>query len=202
MDLPYFLETVDLKHRYGSNLRAYHTVWKNADTHENFFYWLDFGDGRNLDLKLCSREQLDREQVRYLSRDERLDYLVQVDSRGLLCWAKNTERIDTTEEWRDSIRGIVRQEDEMPTFRESRAEREQTLISSGSWHKSTSSDLDIHTTRSSSTTASPSPSTSDTEMVQPYPDDMTAAKGLKKLLHVTPSTILNHLMRKSVKKKT
>jgi hypothetical protein len=40
MGLQYFLEMVDLKHRYGSNLRRYHEVWKKSDTHENFFYWL------------------------------------------------------------------------------------------------------------------------------------------------------------------
>ena len=30
MDLQYFLEMVDQKHRYGSNLRAYHEEWKKA----------------------------------------------------------------------------------------------------------------------------------------------------------------------------
>ena len=50
MDLPYFLEMVDLKHRYGSNLRAYHAEWKKADTHENFFYWLDQGEGRSVEI--------------------------------------------------------------------------------------------------------------------------------------------------------
>ena len=34
MDLQYFLEMVDLKHRYGSNLRTYHEEWKKADTKE------------------------------------------------------------------------------------------------------------------------------------------------------------------------
>lgn len=39
MDLQYWLEAVDLKHRYGSNLRTYHAEWKNSNSPENFFYW-------------------------------------------------------------------------------------------------------------------------------------------------------------------
>jgi len=37
MDLSYFLEMVDVQHRYGSNLRKYHAEWNNRSTHENFF---------------------------------------------------------------------------------------------------------------------------------------------------------------------
>ena len=95
MDLQYFLEMVDPKHRYGSNLRAYHDHWKNADTHENFFFWLDSGEGRRYEHPTVSRERLEAEQVRYLSREERMKYLVTVDSEGRLCWAKNGERINT-----------------------------------------------------------------------------------------------------------
>lgn len=32
MGLQYFLEMVDLKHRYGSNLRTYHEEWLRADS--------------------------------------------------------------------------------------------------------------------------------------------------------------------------
>ena len=54
MDLPYFLEMVDIKHRYGSNLRTYHAEWKKADTHENYFYWLDHGEGKDVELPTVS----------------------------------------------------------------------------------------------------------------------------------------------------
>ncbi|GJC88330.1 IQ domain-containing protein IQM6 [Colletotrichum liriopes] len=103
MGLQYFLEMVDLKHRYGSNLRVYHEEWKKADTNENFFYWLDYGGGRNVEMEACPRDRLEREQVRYLSREERQYYLVQVDDEGRLCWAKNGARIDTTEAFKDSL---------------------------------------------------------------------------------------------------
>ena len=86
MDLRYFLEMVDVKHRYGANLQVYHEFWRRQNTTQNFFYWLDHGPGLNLDLSLCSREKLDRERIRYLSREERKAYLVEVDDEGLgLC---------------------------------------------------------------------------------------------------------------------
>lgn len=116
MDLPYFLELVDHHHRYGSHLRAYHEVWKKADTKENFFYWLDFGDGRSVNTEKCSREVLDRDQVRYLSREERLHYLVQFDDEGRFCWAKNGARIETTNGYKDSIKGIVPLNDPTPGY--------------------------------------------------------------------------------------
>ena len=69
MDLPYFLEMVDLKHRYGSNLRAYHAQWKKTDTHENFFYWLDQGEGWTVELPtVCSTQLLLLFHSIYLSK--------------------------------------------------------------------------------------------------------------------------------------
>lgn len=116
MDLQYFLEMVDQKHRYGSNLRAYHEQWKKSDTHENFFYWLDHGEGKNYEHPTVSRQRMESERVRYLSREERLNYLVTIDDQGRLCWAKNGERISTTTEYKDSINGIVPVDDDTPAY--------------------------------------------------------------------------------------
>lgn len=90
--------------------------WKKSTTHENFFYWLDYGGGKDISLEACSRERLDKEQVRYLGREERMDYLVMADGEGKLCWKKNGDRIDTTTESRDSIHGIVPVGDMTPMF--------------------------------------------------------------------------------------
>lgn len=116
MDLSYFLEMVDVKHRYGSNLRKYHTAWKEAPTKENFFYWLDEGEGRDVVVEKCSRERLDSMQVRYLGREERRLYEAVVDKEGKLCWRKNGLRVDTSDKWKDSIRGIVRTDDPTPPW--------------------------------------------------------------------------------------
>lgn len=111
MGLSYWLEMVDEKHRYGSHLRAYHAVWKKADTNENFFQWLDHGEGLRVNTEKCSREVLDRDQVRYLTREQRLQYLVKFDEQGRLRWAKNGERVETSADYIDDGTGIVRRPD-------------------------------------------------------------------------------------------
>ncbi|POS74019.1 IQ calmodulin-binding motif protein [Diaporthe helianthi] len=192
MGLQYFLEMVDLRHRYGSNLRQYHEEWKKADTHENFFYWLDHGDGRLVELSTCPRDRLEREQVRYLSREERQFYLVKVDSDGRLCWAKNGARIDTTEVWRDSIQGIVPIDDtETPAFQPKSTHPNQPRLfpsdpSSRASSFSTASESDREAARAAKY-ASPG---------------VTDAKGVKKVTHISASTMFNTLLRKSVRKNT
>ncbi|KAL6715984.1 hypothetical protein ACLMJK_006946 [Lecanora helva] len=116
MDLSYFLEMVDTKHRYGSNLRKYHAEWKSRPTNQNLFYWLDHGDGKDVEVEKCSRERLENMQVRYLGREDRRYYEVIVDKEGKLCWRKDGVRVDTTDKWRDSIHGIVKVDDPTPVW--------------------------------------------------------------------------------------
>lgn len=117
MDIRYFLEMVDEKHRYGSNLQVFHEEWLRSRSDRHFFHWLDHGEGRHLDLPGCTRERLDRERIRYLSKDERRDYLVQVDENGRLRWDKTGELITTSSsDFKDSMKGIVRREDSAASF--------------------------------------------------------------------------------------
>ncbi|PQE22590.1 IQ calmodulin-binding motif protein [Rutstroemia sp. NJR-2017a BVV2] len=213
MDLQYFLEVVDLKHRYGSNLRTYHEEWKKRDTHENFFYWLDYGEGRFIDCQGCPRERLDRERVRYLSKEERLDYLVKIDSDGRLCWAKNGARIDTTSEYRDSIHGIVPVDDPSPPYAPLDNEAAKSSSSLSSSSSSSSSE-------SASTPTSPHPHHQHQHQHQhthkhPKKEEEEASRaskyatpevdanhGYQKVSHISASTIFNKLLRGSVKKNT
>ena len=196
MGLQYFLEMVDLKHRYGSNLRAYHEEWKRSDTNENFFYWLDYGEGKNLDLVTCPRERLDRERVRYLSREERQYYLVNVDQHGRLVWAKNGVRIDTTEEWRDSIHGIVPVDDPTPAFSpdiETHVQAKPSPSTQPEPHSHSGSDSHSTSSRESRLEAA---------MAAKYATGFDEAKGVKKIRHVSAATIFDKLLRKSVRKNT
>ncbi|KAL5534268.1 hypothetical protein ACEPAG_730 [Sanghuangporus baumii] len=103
LETQHWLELTDSKHRYGSNLKYYHRKWLEEDTEENFFKWLDRGGGKDLSLPECSREQLEKERIIYLSPEQRLNYKVKVDEKGLLRWERNNELIDTTAgRWRDS----------------------------------------------------------------------------------------------------
>lgn len=197
MGLQYFLEMVDLKHRYGANLKVYHEAWQQADTKDNFFYWLDHGEGRLVDIEVCPRETLDREQVRYLSREERAHYLVNVDDGGRLCWAKNGARIDTTEKWKDSIKGIVPSDDQTPAYAPVAAGSTNFLGTSSSSSSSSPS------TSSSSSFSSSSSDSEDDRRGQHYATpEYSRAKGVKKIKHVSASTIFNKLLRKSVRKNT
>ncbi|THY77622.1 hypothetical protein D6C94_02016 [Aureobasidium pullulans] len=178
MGIEYFLEMVDQKHRYGSSLRKYHKVWQDSDTKENFFYWLDFGQGKDVDLPERPRTRLDEERVRYLSREERQKYLVKIDDEGLLCWAKNGERISTSPEWKDSMEGIVPIDDDTtPTWRNTSGRQELAAPSSDS-----DSDSDI--------------SVGSGEDASRYVNqELHDAKGLSKLKHLSANTIMNNLLR-------
>lgn len=163
----------DAQHRYGSHLRTYHEEWKRADTHENFFYWLDHGEGRNISLPTVSREKLDKDQVRYLSREERLQYLVKIDKEGRLRWAKNDEKISTSAEYVDSRNGIVRTEEKSPTWRPNSSSSGSSLSYGSEEDGGEGRHYANH--------------------------DLENAKGLKKVKHVSPATILNQLLQRTVK---
>jgi hypothetical protein len=111
---------LDGRHRYGSNLKWYHKAWEaDEETRDNFFRWLDRGAGKELSLPECSREQLEKERITwvttrlelyfpmtksdvlihpcsYLSIEQRLNYYVTVDrADGRLRWHKNGRHVDT-----------------------------------------------------------------------------------------------------------
>ncbi|KIW56298.1 hypothetical protein, variant [Exophiala xenobiotica] len=187
MDLQYFLEMVDQKHRYGSNLRKYHNYWKTQDTDQNFFYWLDQGDGRNVDLPERSRARLDKEQVRYLSREERLKYLVKVNEQGLLVWAKNGELVWTMDElYRDSVNGIVPVDDPAPEWRYNVPPRDSDQSDRSSSDESSVDDSEDNT--------------SGDEGERYVNEEFHRAKGPAKVKHVSAAVLFNHMIRTSLKK--
>ncbi|OQE13827.1 hypothetical protein PENFLA_c043G02771 [Penicillium flavigenum] len=194
MDLQYFLEMVDLKHRHGSNLRSYHMYWRNSASKENFFYWLDYGEGKNVELPQCSRDRLEKEQVRYLTREERLNYFVTVDETGLFRWAKNNEPVWTnTARFKDSLQGIVGIEDDVSEFRGN-----STILKPYStWDLSPSS--------SSSSTSTSARQSLDNVLSNQDPthfadDEYKAAKMMKKVVHASPAATFKRLLGKSSEK--
>lgn len=189
MDLQYFLEMVDQKHRYGSNLRKYHAYWKTQDTNQNFFYWLDHGEGVNIELDECSRDRLDREQVRYLSREERLNYLVKIDPQGKFVWAKNGEYVWTKDElFRDSVNGIVPTTDSTPTWKRNVKTE---------YHDDTSSDSDSSDDELDEMDERKKGGLEGERYVN---EDFHRAKGPAKLKHVSAGVLFNHMIRQSLKK--
>ncbi|KAG5591247.1 hypothetical protein H5410_041761 [Solanum commersonii] len=64
--LQHWLEAIDPRHRYGHNLHFYYDVWFNSKSTQPFFYWLDVGDGKELNLENCKRADLQRQCIKYL----------------------------------------------------------------------------------------------------------------------------------------
>ncbi|CBQ72805.1 conserved hypothetical protein [Sporisorium reilianum SRZ2] len=127
MEEQYWLEMVDRKHRYGSNLKYYHQAWQDADTRDNFFKWLDQGDGKHVSLDDCPRERLDSECVIYLSSEQRHNYIVDIQD-GKLVWRRNGKPVDTKRNKHKDLgkgRGIVdidqEEQQELHKHRERRA---------------------------------------------------------------------------------
>lgn len=76
-----WLEMLDPKHRYGSNLKHYHRYWNTkADTKQNFLHWLDEGEGKDLSLEECPRSKLEEERISYLTADQRRNYMTYIDN--------------------------------------------------------------------------------------------------------------------------
>lgn len=179
---------IDPHHRYGSSLKHYHTYWmKHTDNNDNFFQWLDEGEGLNVDLadQGRPRSRLDSEKVRYLTREQRANYLVKVGEDGLLRWAKNGEKIDTTTEFKDSEEGIVPLKNavanEVPLGEEAPLEGSSTESSDNSSVSSTSSAI------------------SGTERADRYVDEKS---GVKKIFVISPQAVMNRLLRKTTRKNT
>lgn len=182
MDIQYFLEMVDQKHRYGSNLRKYHSYWKSRPTSQNFFYWLDHGEGKEVELPECDRARLDREQVRYLSKEERLNYLVTVDESGRLRWAKDGNKVWTKDAlFTDSMEGIVPIADRGPTF--------QYNVRPDGFES-----------ESAPTSDGPDQSDESEEDVRCLHKDLHKANGAAKPTEVSPAVIFNYLIRGHMKK--
>ncbi|KAF5750491.1 putative calmodulin binding protein [Tripterygium wilfordii] len=70
----HWIEAIDPRHRYGHNLHLYYEEWCQANSGQPFFYWLDIGDGKELNLKQCSMSKLRQQCIKYLGPQERENY--------------------------------------------------------------------------------------------------------------------------------
>ncbi|XP_029128655.1 IQ domain-containing protein IQM5 isoform X2 [Cajanus cajan] len=95
--LRHWLEAIDPRHRYGHNLHFYYEVWFHSLSYQPFFYWLDVGDGKKVNLKTCPRSQLQMQCIKYLGPKEREAYEVIVEG-GRLVYKQSQKLVHTTEE--------------------------------------------------------------------------------------------------------
>ncbi|XP_057849413.1 IQ domain-containing protein IQM5 [Cryptomeria japonica] len=90
----HWLEAIDPRHRYGHNLHFYYDAWFDTDTVQPFFYWLDVGDGKDLNLLCCSRGKLQQQCIKYLGPNEREQYEV-IFNNGKLVYKQSGQLVDT-----------------------------------------------------------------------------------------------------------
>ncbi|CAI9097786.1 OLC1v1034277C1 [Oldenlandia corymbosa var. corymbosa] len=80
----HWIEAIDPRHRYGHSLHIYYEEWCKADAGQPFFYWLDIGEGREVDLEKCPRSKLRQQCIKYLGPQEREHYeYVVIDGKFL-----------------------------------------------------------------------------------------------------------------------
>ncbi|CAI9780389.1 unnamed protein product [Fraxinus pennsylvanica] len=94
--IQHWLEAIDPRHRYGHNLHLYYDIWFKSESAQPFFYWLDVGDGKELNIDKCSRANLQRQCIKYLGPKERELYEVVVEN-GKLVYKQSCSTLDTIE---------------------------------------------------------------------------------------------------------
>ncbi|KAK8473888.1 hypothetical protein V6N13_002481 [Hibiscus sabdariffa] len=95
--LQHWLEAIDPRHRYGHNLHLYYDVWFSSESSQPFFYWLDVGDGKEVNLEKCPRKKLQQQCITYLGPKEREGYEVIVEN-GKLVFKQSGSLVNTTAE--------------------------------------------------------------------------------------------------------
>ncbi|KAK9072548.1 hypothetical protein SSX86_008982 [Deinandra increscens subsp. villosa] len=95
--LQHWLEAIDPRHRYGHNLQFYYGNWLHSQSKEPFFYWLDIGEGKEVNLvEKCARSKLQQQCIKYLGPMERKEYEVMIED-GKLLYKQTGEYLNTTE---------------------------------------------------------------------------------------------------------
>ncbi|KAG1346370.1 IQ domain-containing protein IQM1 [Cocos nucifera] len=87
---------IDPRHRYGHNLHLYYDVWSASESTEPFFYWLDVGDGKEVNIEKCPRSKLQNQCIKYLGPNERESYEVIVED-GKLIYKQSQTFVNTSE---------------------------------------------------------------------------------------------------------
>ncbi|KAM0031201.1 putative mitogen-activated protein kinase CMGC-MAPK family [Helianthus debilis subsp. tardiflorus] len=96
----HWIEAIDPRHRYGHSLHIYYKEWCKADAGQPFFYWLDVGDGKEIDLKECPRPKLRQQCIKYLGpqQTEHYEYII-VEGKIMHCQTGLPLHTNNGEKW-------------------------------------------------------------------------------------------------------
>ncbi|XP_042417855.1 IQ domain-containing protein IQM2-like [Zingiber officinale] len=100
--LQHWLEAIDPRHRYGHNLQFYYDCWLQCESMEPFFYWLDVGEGKEVNLEeQCPRSRLQQQCVKYLGPKEREAYEVVIED-GKFFYKQSRQLLNTSDSPQDA----------------------------------------------------------------------------------------------------
>ncbi|KAM7259232.1 hypothetical protein ACFE04_014973 [Oxalis oulophora] len=103
--LQHWLEAIDPRHRYGHNLQFYYVEWLQSQSREPFFYWLDIGEGKEVNLvEKCPRSKLQKQWIKYLGPMERKAYEVVINDGKF--FNKQTQELLHTSGEEDDVKWI------------------------------------------------------------------------------------------------
>ncbi|GLT94667.1 hypothetical protein SLE2022_123960 [Rubroshorea leprosula] len=91
----HWIEAIDPRHRYGHNLHTYYEQWCESKSGQPFFYWLDIGDGKEVDLNECPRSTLRQQCIKYLGPQEREYYEYDI-IEGKIIHKQTRDLLDTS----------------------------------------------------------------------------------------------------------
>ncbi|KAK4281772.1 hypothetical protein QN277_013227 [Acacia crassicarpa] len=92
--LQHWLEAIDPRHRYGHNLQFYYARWLHCDSYQPFFYWLDIGQGKEINHERCPRSKLQQQCIKYVGPEERKAYEVAIEN-GRLYYKQSRKLVET-----------------------------------------------------------------------------------------------------------
>ncbi|KAF9623898.1 hypothetical protein IFM89_006244 [Coptis chinensis] len=86
-------------------LHFYYDEWRQVDSRQPFFYWLDIGDGREANLRVCPRSKLRQQCIKYLGPQEREHYEYIV-VEGKIARKQTGELLDTFKGEEEGVKWI------------------------------------------------------------------------------------------------
>ncbi|KAM7261806.1 hypothetical protein ACFE04_020883 [Oxalis oulophora] len=99
--LQHWLEAIDPRHRYGHNLQFYYATWLHCQSRQPFFYWLDIGEGKEVNHERCPRQKLLQQCIKYLGPNERKALEVILEN-GKFVYKEDGKLLDTTQGPKDA----------------------------------------------------------------------------------------------------
>nr|POE48220.1 iq domain-containing protein iqm2 [Quercus suber] len=82
------------RHRYGHNLQFYYVKWLHCESKQPFFYWLNVGEGKEVNHERCPPSKLRQQCIKYFGPAERKAYEVVVQD-GKLVYKQSGEDLHT-----------------------------------------------------------------------------------------------------------